>query len=266
MLTENKGKGVEITEGDKQLVACLLWEFIYPTMSYSYILDTTILPFLLQLNSFQDMNYFDFAVTTLFNYCTDDELRSWTAHIFRIMCESCVTYSYIDEERRKDQTKYLPLLVRLASYPRVMGAWARSETFYVDIENAFFTHLPSRTDLEHMFPYIYYPGTIFQTSSKALFYRNMATQCLRCATNQEILLELTKLLLSDTPIPMAGGTPVVPRVATANFLDWLVKKNVKYIQEFVSVSRSQHRIGREQVGTDAAELDQQHRVLHPRVP
>ncbi len=266
VLTENKGNGVEITEGDRRLVACLLWEFIFPAMSHRFIIDKTIIPFLLELSAFQDMNYFDFAVSSMLSYCTDEELRRWAGDVFRIIAENNLGYSYIDDDRRRDRPRQLPLALRLARYPRILAAWTQSASFYTDLEYAYFTHLPSRSDLQYMFPYVYYPGTIFQSSSKSLFNKNMSTQCTKCSQNQETLFELTRLLLSPASVPVSGKPLVIPRLAMMGFLDWLARKNVGYTQDFVAAVLFHiiilRLVGRRQIGADLSQHADQ-RCLQP---
>jgi len=232
ILTENKGISNEQTECDKMLISCLLWEFIFPTLKYPAVLEKIIIPFFQQLNELHELNYFDYAVNSLLNYCSPEELKFFVTTVFHIFAENSMTYFYMDEERYKELAKMYQVFLKLLKYPRILGTWLQSENLYTDLECLFFTHLPSRTDLERTFTYIYYPNTIFQPSSKSIFYNTMAKYCQKCNSTEEYLFELVKILMAEISIPCATGSQIVPRIIMINFLDHLIKKNVKYIQEF----------------------------------
>lgn len=233
VLTQNKSRGVEITENDKQLVACLLWEYIFPTITDNAILEKTIAPFFIQLDNFQDVNYLDFTIKTLLNYCSDEELNKWAAYFFKLITENMMSYSYYYEEPFTEKNKYLALILKMIKYPRLLAAWFVSPKIFDCLENLYFTHMPSKTDLVKMLPSIYYPNTIFPESCKVIFNKNMAIYCQRCVKNEELLIEITKVFMIDTTIKLNDGNIVIPRVVMINFLDFLIKKNVKYVQEFV---------------------------------
>ena len=224
---------VEITEGDKQLVACLLWEYSFPAMSYTAIMEKILIPFFADLNLFQDMNYLDFALSSLLNYCSDEELSSWAQNLFRILTENLLSVSYANEDSHREQIKYLSLILKLIRHHRILASWLQSETIFTDLEYLYFTQISSKSDLERIYPYIHYPNTIFQESSKAMFYKNMASACRRCSQSQDLLFELTRIFMDETAIIRTEGGQVVPRLVIISFIDHLIKKNIKYVQELV---------------------------------
>ena len=230
ILTVNKAAGIGIVETDKQLVSCIIWEFAFPAMEYDYIIEKCILIFFIQLNEFHDTNYFDYAITSMINYCSAEELSNWAAHTFGIITENMISYCYIDHNRIN--TNHLSLLLRLAKYEVILGAWFRSDNVFFNLESIYFTHIPSKSDLEHYFPKLYYPDSIFPLENKLPFFNAMEVACSRCDLNELFLMELIRFLMDESIITCSNGIKIVPKLIIGSFLNYLIKKNVKYIQEF----------------------------------
>ena len=229
VLTENKGMSEAIVEDDKQMVACLLWEFIVPGMTYKYIIDKAIIPFFMQLNEFHDMDYFDYAISTLANYCSFDELKDITSILFKILAEHSLTYLYIEAKRCND---YLRLIHKFSKYPFILAGWFQSNTFCNDLEQILYMHITSMCDITKNFPNIYYPNLCYSEANKLEFYTTMKAFSTICNSNEEYLFDLIKNLISEVTLPGRNGGTITPRFVLFYFTDHIIKKNVKYIQEF----------------------------------
>ena len=218
---------VNIEEADRCILTCILWEYILPSLNYDYIIEETFIPFLDSLN---EINQFDAVIKSLINYCLPDELNLLFSHLFHLLAENSLNYCYINDAMHKNTI--LPLVLRLINYQPLLGAWLQSNTFFEDLECLYFTHLPSKSDLEREIPNIYYPDKVFHVSNKSTFYKQMEHFCAICNTNEDYLLILTKIFLGDSTIYCSNGNKLIPRSRMIGFLDYLIKKNIKYTQEF----------------------------------
>lgn len=219
VLTVNKGKEMGISETDKQLVAYIIWEYMLPAMGYDYVMEKCILPFFLQLSEFHDTNYFDYAVTSLINFCSAEELSEWVAHAFSIITEKIMSFCCSANEKN-----YLPLLIGLARYQFILSAWLRSENVFADLERVYFFHLASESDLDQLF--------FLATSPSEINSKTMEAMRKQYEVSQRHLLELTRLLMNEKAVACSNGFKLIPRLIVVSFLDHLIKKNVRYVQEF----------------------------------
>lgn len=228
-------KGVEASENDKQLVCCCLWEYIFPTMFDNAILEKIIVPFFIKLDAFKDQNYLDLALKSLLNFASDDELKKFAGKFFKLNIENIVGYTYFKDDDFQERMRLLSVIIRMVKFPKLLAAWFSSANICADLESLYYIHAPSKTDLLTAFPLIYYPNNIFPETNKAMFYKNMTPHCHRCNLSEEPLIELTKIFMSDTSIKFIDGNNVIPRIVMINFMDHLIKKNIKYIQEYVFI-------------------------------
>eukprot|EP00826_Nyctotherus_ovalis_P007897 TRINITY_DN12033_c0_g1_i2.p1 TRINITY_DN12033_c0_g1~~TRINITY_DN12033_c0_g1_i2.p1 ORF type:complete len:527 (-),score=101.22 TRINITY_DN12033_c0_g1_i2:470-2050(-) len=220
VLTVNKGEEMGISETDKQLVAYIIWEYMLPAMGYDYVMEKCILPFFLQLSEFHDTNYFDYAVTSLINFCSAEELSEWVAHAFSIITERIMSFCCSANEKN-----YLPLLICLVRYQFILSAWLRSENVFANLERIYFFHLASESDLEQLSP-------LATSPSEVNLSKTMEATRKQYEANQKHLFELTSLLMNEKTVACSNGSKLIPRLIIVNFLDHLIKKNVKYVQEF----------------------------------
>lgn len=220
--------GNRIEETDKSIIACMLWELILPSLNYDYIVEESFIPF---LNSLKSAEQFDYAIKSLMSYCLPDELSQLFSRLFHLLAESSLHYCYIND--RLCRNTALPLILRLVAHQLLLGAWLCSKSFFEDLELLYFTHLPSKSDLERELPAMYYADEVFIESDKEAFYKRMEKFSAICNKNEEYLIALTKVLLSDTAIYCSDGTKLIPRTAMISFLDSLIRKNIGYTQEFV---------------------------------
>jgi len=220
VLTVNKGAQMGITETDKQLVAYIIWEYSLPFMKYDYITERCILPFFMQLIEIHDTNYFDYAINSLINFCSAEELSEWVVHVFKIITEKMLRSRYLNKERN-----YLELLISLVKYQFILSTWLRSENVFSDLEKIYFSHLDSESDIELLMP--------MNDLSKGL---NLSEEMKRARKQYEdkgrYLVQLTNLLMNEKSILCSNGTKIIPRLIIVNFLDYLIRKNIKYVQEF----------------------------------
>lgn len=229
VLTENKGVSVG---NDKQLLSCLLWEFITPGMTYEYLVDKAILPFFMQLSEFEDMDYFDYAVASLVNYCSAEELKAVVSTLFKIIIERSTLYCYMES---KTVNKHVLLLPKFAKYPPVLSAWFLSPAFVSDLEQVFFVHIPTTMRLLKCFPKVHYPSFNSPVKYKEKFYNDMETFCSICNANEEAFFALAKLLMSETSLQVASRGKLTPRFVLFNFLDYQINKNTKHVRDFLDI-------------------------------
>eukprot|EP00826_Nyctotherus_ovalis_P059075 TRINITY_DN8185_c0_g1_i2.p2 TRINITY_DN8185_c0_g1~~TRINITY_DN8185_c0_g1_i2.p2 ORF type:complete len:370 (+),score=66.77 TRINITY_DN8185_c0_g1_i2:110-1219(+) len=184
----------------------------------------------MQLSEFEDMDYFDYATTSLVSYCSLQELKSIISTLFKVIVEHSTLYCYMES---KAANKYSRLLLKFAKHPPVLSAWFQSPAFVSDLELIFFVHLPATRHLLSYFPELYYPNLSFPGEHKEKFYSDMETLCSICNANEETFFALTKLLMSETSLQTINGGTLTPRFVLFNFLDYQIKKNMKCAQDFL---------------------------------
>jgi hypothetical protein len=220
VLTVNKGAEMGITETDKQLVAYIIWEYALPLMNYDYVMEKCILPFFIQLIEIHDTNYFDYAITSLINFCSAEELSGWVVHVFRIIAEKMLCSQYLNKGRN-----YHQLFISLIKYQFILSAWLRSDNVFSDLEKIYFFHLGSESDIELFTP-------ISEMEESLNLSKGMMIARKHYEDKEKYLVELTSLLMDERSIICSNGTKIIPRLIIVNFLDYLIKKNIKYVQEF----------------------------------
>jgi hypothetical protein len=196
-------------------------------------LEKYLLPYFMNMDAYQDGSYFDLAIKSMLNFCSDDELKAWTSIFFKASAEHALSYTYNEKDRYRDRSKYLACIIKLVRHPRLFASWVQSKSIMGDLERLYFAHLVSKSDALMLYTSMYYPDTSFVESAKAGFYKLMAAACQKCAQTQDLLLALTQTIFGKSGTAADRGSEVLHRQLLRRFIDHLIKKNRSYVQDIV---------------------------------
>ena len=97
-----------------------------------FIMEKLIMSFFIELDIFNDTNYFEFTLESLIMHASENELQNWIQLFIKVTLENALNYVICKNDFYNEYNRYYVLMSKLLVYDKLLAGWLLTPKIMAD--------------------------------------------------------------------------------------------------------------------------------------